>query len=173
MITKATIIISSLITFLLGYNLGYQQYNDDFKQVSTNGVTFRWKLENGQMKCQVSAPTSGWVAVGFKPASGLVQSNLIMGAFRDGYSVCEDRYVVNLGEYPQVETLGGNSAIEYSEVTENNGRTEMHFAIPSTSSDGYHYNFEEGQSIFVTLAFSRSDDFTHHSAIRVQMELKV
>ncbi|MGB0402881.1 MAG: DOMON domain-containing protein [Salibacteraceae bacterium] len=170
---KAILLIATLFTFLVGNNSSYQQYNDDYKQINSNGITFRWKSEGGSLKCQVKAPTPGWVSVGFKNSRGLILSNQIMGCFRDGQSFCEDRYMVNLREKTLVEELGGNIAIEEFEILENNGITEMYFTIASTPFDGYHYNLNEGEPVFVSLGFSRSDDFEQRAVMQFEAKITI
>lgn len=113
---KTLIFILPLFTFLLGNEIEFQGSTDNYKRINSNGITFKWKSENGNLKCQVLAPTPGWVSVGFKNSRGLIQSNQIMGCFRDGEGFCEDRYVVSLREKTLVEDLGGSSAIVQYEV---------------------------------------------------------
>jgi hypothetical protein len=96
-----------------------------------------------------------------------------MGCFRDGSEFCEDHYVVDLGNSPQVEELGGMSALENCEVYEDAGATTFIFSIPSTPMDGYHYNLVSGEKIFLTLAYSRSDDFSSHSVERFQLQIQL
>lgn len=162
--------IVALIFCLIISNVLFAQ-SDGYKETSVRGVLLRWKVESGTFYCQVKAPAEGWVAVGLKNSAGIVQSNLLMGCFRDGSEFCEDHYVVDLGNYPQVEELGGMPALETCEVYEESGTTTFIFSMPSTSMDGYHYNLVAGEKIFITIAYSRSDDFSSHSVQRFQMQI--
>jgi len=168
---KATLPILFLSLFSLSFNPVFGQDDEGYKEALVNGAVFRWRINSGNLECELKAPTPGWVAVGFKSTSGIVQSNQIMGSFSGGIATCEDHTVIDLRNHVPVEDVGGSNALISCDVIESNGYTELFFSLPATAYDGYHYNFEEGEEMFVTISYSRNDDFISHPVKQVQIRI--
>ena len=141
------------------------------KYVEKNGMSFSWKIEGDYMHCEVRSPGKGWVAVGFNTKQEITKSNLIMGAAEHGHFKMSDRYVVSFGNHKSVLSLGGNEAILDRNVIENEKGSIMTFKIKVKSEDTYHYNLIQGEEIFLWMAYSREDDFEHHSAMRTSIKI--
>jgi hypothetical protein len=136
------------------------------KSVTVNGMQVQWHLQGGNVHVRLTAPTTGWVAVGFNTRDDIVGTNLIMAAVQQGQVRIEDQYVVRAGEHPLVTTLGGISAVSNASGTEQNGRTSVSFTIAQHNSDRFHYNLTEAASIYLICAYSAEKDFGHHSMMR-------
>jgi|GEM_PF-3374694 len=168
---KIVLVFISLVIIFLGFKPSEPQNVSEFKEAHLNGVVFRWKIENGDFICEMKAPSPGWIAASFKPTSGVVQSNLIMGSFDSGLSKCEDHTVIDINNHVQVEELGGSNSLIACDVIESDGYTQMFFTLPTTAYDGYHYNFIEGEEMFVTVSYSQNDDFLSHPIKRTQFRV--
>jgi DOMON domain len=141
------------------------------KSVTVNGMQIQWHLQGGNVHVHLTAPTTGWVAVGFNTRDDIVGSNLIMAAVQQGQVRIEDQYVVRTGEHPLVTTLGGTSAVSNARGTEQNGRTSVSFAIAQHNTDRFHYNLTEAARIYLICAYSAEKDFGHHSRMRQHVEV--
>lgn len=54
------------------------------KKIEVGGMTVEWSLQSGgRFICTVSAPTRGWVAVGFNTRDDIVGANLIMASVQN------------------------------------------------------------------------------------------
>lgn len=168
---KTISLFITLVIISLGFNSSKAQGVSEFKETHLNGVVFRWKIENGDFQCEMKAPTPGWVGVSFKPTSGVVQSNLIMGSFDSGLAKCEDHTVIDINNHVPVEEVGGTNSLSACDVIESDGYTQLFFSLPTTSYDGYHYSFEEGIEMFVTVSYSQHDDFLTRPIKRTQFRI--
>ena len=48
-----------------------------YKEFTVQNINFQWKIENKNISIKLSAPTAGWVAVGFDPKTGAVKKEKI------------------------------------------------------------------------------------------------
>jgi hypothetical protein len=48
------------------------------KQIEVNGMTVEWQHRNGAVIFTISAPTQGWVTLGFNDKDDIVHTNLIL-----------------------------------------------------------------------------------------------
>ena len=122
---------------------------------------------------KMNAPTDGWVAIGFNTQDQLAGTNLIMGCVKSGKTIVEDRHTVRPGHYPTVVELGGTSAVSETSGLENDHYTTISFTIPLKAVDQYHHDLEPGNEYTVLMAYSREDDFLHHSIMRTSVQLKL
>lgn len=132
-----------------------------------------WMEHDDHWAFELKAPTTGWVALGFNRKNDIVHTNLIMGAVEQGQLKMEDFYVVGFGNPQPVKKLGGELAITAMEGDEKDGQTIIRFHIPKVSIDKYHYNLEAGKERWLICAYSRSDDFGHHSMMRQHVKVKL
>ena len=96
-----------------------------------------------------------------------------MGVAEFGFFEISDRFVVDIGNHQSIEDLGGNDVLFNRKVTENSSGTTMEFTIPLSPNDPYHYAMRKDDVIYLTLAYSHSDDLTHHSAQRETVKIKL
>ena len=140
--------------------------------VSANGMTLSWAFEKDRLICHVSAPTHGWVAVGFNPREGLAGTNLIMATVRQGKVDIADRYVLKPGDHRSVTSLGGQSKVIALQGREGAGVTDITFELTITE-DAWHHTLKEGSTVHLLLAYSQADDFDHHSSMRTHRQVKL
>ncbi|MEL6863076.1 MAG: DOMON domain-containing protein [Bacteroidota bacterium] len=136
------------------------------KQIEKNGMKVSWAFEGEQLKVEVVAPTKGWVAIGFNEQDQLVGHHLIMGKVVGDQIYVSDRYIRGIGQHYAVTELGGISHLSQPSGQEDSGGTQIRFHIATSPKDAFHYTLEKGQTIHLLIAYSQSDDFEHHSAMR-------
>ncbi|MEQ9403011.1 MAG: DOMON domain-containing protein [Cyclobacteriaceae bacterium] len=143
------------------------------KKLETEGFKLIWQFVDDKVSFRLSAPTNGWVALGFTHGTGIVNSNLIQGAVIDDEVIVQDQYVTGFGEHPPVEALAVASCISEIQGIEAAGITTISFSILKQARDKLHYNLTEGVEINIWLAYSVSDDFSHHSMKRILRTVKL
>ncbi len=141
--------------------------------ITVRDMEIRWTEGEAYWSFELSAPTTGWVALGFNQKNDIVQTNLIMGAVKGEQVKTEDFYVVGFANPQPVSKLGGKIAVSDVEGEEKNGRTTLCFSIPKKAIDQYHYDLKAGDEIWFICAYSRADEFDHHSMMRQHVKVKL
>lgn len=142
-------------------------------QVEGADVHFAWSVDDGILIGELSAPTDGWVGVGFNARPQLGGSVLILGSARpDGpFSVVE--HVAQPPEHPDRAALGGTAGLLESTAEEVGGRTIVRFRWRVQTGDSFTEGLVAGQPVHLTLAWSHEDDFGHHSARRTLVSTRL
>ncbi len=141
--------------------------------LTVRDMDIHWTEEANCWTFELSAPTEGWVALGFNRKNDIVHTNLIMTAVQEGVVTSEDFYVVGFGNPQPVKKLGGTIAVSDLVGEEQNGRTTVRFSVPKKASDRYHYDLQAGDEIWFICAYSRADEFDHHSMMRQHVKVKL
>ncbi|MGB3544768.1 DOMON domain-containing protein [Rubrivirga sp.] len=141
--------------------------------VSSGGITFSWAHIDGELRCRVQAPTTGWVAIGFNEVAGLAGTHLVMGAFVNGEAVVSDRTIVAPGDHRQIEDVGGVSELSQTSGTERDGTTEISFTLPVTTAHAGSHDLRQGTTVHLLLAYSVADEFDHHSRVRRHLTVRL
>jgi DOMON domain len=161
------------MALLISESFSIHAQQKDFKSITLGGMTFHWRFYKDHLQCQASAPTKGWVAIGFNTKNELSGTNLIMGAVEQDYVTIDDRFIVKPGDHKSIIELGGSEALVQRTGAEENGKTSISFSVPLSVNDKFHYNLIEGKEYYVLLAFSQEDDFQHHSMMRTTIKIKL
>lgn len=134
--------------------------------ITVSNITLKWQFLGDTLSVELSAPASGWVAVGFGATDDMKDANIIIGYVSNGQTFIRDDFGVTHSSHKADTDLGGtNDIIDYS-GTEANGTTTLKFEIPANSGDQYDVAITKGQSYKVILGYSNSDDFTSfHSKV--------
>lgn len=143
----------------------------NMKTIAKNGMTVSWFVENNRVHFSITAPTTGWVAIGLNTKDQLAGTNLIMGAVSNDQVQISDRYIIRPGKHEAVSSLGGKSALADQAGNEEDGMTRLRFSLPLNARDTYHQKLEAGQSYSLLIAYSVSDDFQHHSRMRSSVQI--
>ena len=157
--------------FLLAQSCSSQPLN--MKEITQNGMTVAWKLEDDRLHINLFAPTDGWVAIGLNTTAELTGTNLIMGCIVAGQVTLSDRYIVAPGNHRSITDLGGTSVARVLSGTETKAGTRLEFTLPLKAADQWHHDLPAGKKIHLLMAFSREDDFAHHSMMRTSVEISL
>ncbi|NOS55261.1 MAG: hypothetical protein HOP37_03285 [Cyclobacteriaceae bacterium] len=161
------------MAIVLTESLSLLAQKKDFKSAVVNGMTFQWRFEKDHLQCQATAPTNGWVAIGFNTKDELSGTNLIMGAVEQDYVTVDDRFIVKPGDHKSILDLGGSEALTQRVGKEENGTTTISFSIPLSVNDKFHHDLQESKEYYVIMAFSQEDDLQHHSIMRTTIKIKL
>lgn len=142
-----------------------------WQELTVGGFTLQWATVAGDsLAVEVSAPTTGWVAVGFDPDSIMLGANIIIGYVSSGTPNLRDDYGWQVTGHRDDLLLGGTRDLTVDGGTESGGATEIRFTIPLDSGDAYDKALVPGNSYPVILAMgpAGADDFsTQHQAVAV------
>lgn len=141
------------------------------KQVKKNGMEVAWEIQESILEVEVFAPQRGWIAIGFNETERLQGTHLMMGSISKEQIRLSDRYILKPGVHKSMEELGAKSALTLIEGKEDTKGTTLSFSFPLDSSDKYHKNLIPGQEYTLLLAYSREDDFAHHSMMRTSVKI--
>lgn len=140
------------------------------KTVSAADVTFEWSIEGKHLRGRMSAPTTGWVTVGFNTKSQLDGTKLVMGYVDRGKVVCEEHIADPPNHRPKTEH-GGHNSLSEVRGTETGGTTTIDFLLELSSGDPVDVELIPGRRYYLTLAWSHEDDLYHHSARRTAVDI--
>ena len=146
---------------------------NNVNEISKNGMTVSWKIEGDVLQLSMKAPTDGWVAIGLNSVDELAGTNLIMGCVKDGNTSLSDRYILAPGKHQSIQDLGGTSAVKLISGQELASETSLEFTLPLHAPDQWHHELKPGKKYHLLLAFSRADDFEHHSMMRTAVEISL
>jgi DOMON domain len=145
----------------------------NMNQTTQNGMTVKWEIQDDHLLVTMTAPTEGWVAIGFNTREGLAGTNLIMGCVKNGVAILSDRHTLAPGNHKSIGELGSVEATQLIVGTETKGVTSLTFTLPLMARDEWHHTLVAGKTYHLLMAFSREDDFSHHSMMRTAVEISL
>lgn len=145
----------------------------EWKSIRERGMEVRWRFTEDQIELEMSAPTTGWLAIGFNGRSGLTGTNLIMGSVANGETTLSDQYVSRPGDHRPISEHGGKSWLQLVDGEETDSQTRIRFLLPRGQSDQWHHALTPGKNLYLLVAFSREDDFAHHSMMRTEVKIEL
>ena len=164
----SSIFIVMLLIFTISIGFAGGSKEDPVVTSNTNSVLvedsweFSWQFTDDEIVFSLSAPTTGWVGIGFNPSRMMQGANYIL-AYVDGDDVyIRDDYGTGPTSHASDESLGGSNDVRLIEASELNGITQVIFALPITASDEFDNNFIQGETFKILLAYGSSgaDNFT-------------
>jgi hypothetical protein len=147
--------------------------------ISASGDTIRlgnmdctYEIKKDRLQIILSAPTEGWLAVGFNNQNSIKGADLLMFCVKGDEVIFEDQFVHAAGKHPEDSLCGGESNIRMESAAEESGRTIVEFSIPLSSGDKFGFVHQTGQDFWLILTYSVSDDFDHHSIMRKHIKTR-
>jgi DOMON domain len=140
-------------------------------QIEVNGMRVVWKIAGKCIDFELSAPTSGWLAIGFNASEDLAGTYLIMACVELGKVKVVEYKTLAPGDYRPITDLGGKASVEILGGHEEGNATQVRFRIPQQVSDGFHKSLLPGSKWRLLVAYSREDDFKHHSMMRTNIAI--
>lgn len=132
-----------------------------------------YEIQQDRLHFHLTAPTEGWLAVGFNDENNIVGADLLMFSIKGDSVQFEDQFVLAAGKHPEDKACGGESNIIVESAKEASGRTSVAFSIPLNSGDKLDFIHRVGQDFWLILAYSVSDDFDHHSIMRKHAKIRL
>ncbi len=129
--------------------------------LSLIGAQFSWRIADGQLGGVLRGPTTGWVGVVFGESPDMAGARVVLLRVQDGEP--EGRGAIGGRRGPRFLDPA-DEPIRITAGRERDGATTVAFAVPLRSSHGPE--LAAGKKLFVSLAWSASDDWDHHSTRR-------
>jgi hypothetical protein len=148
---------------------------DGVGSITVGDFSMEWSVEGNSLSVTASAPTTGWIAVGFEPSAAMKDADIVIGYVEDGQVFISDDWGDgHISHSPDTE-LGGTSDVTGVSGTETDGRTEISFSIPMSSGDAYDKVLQQGSTIKMILAYGPddADDFQGYHAWADTIELEL
>lgn len=135
---------------------------DGFKVIELDEFTFAWQVRDDSLDVRISAPTTGWVALGFEPSRAMRDADMRIGFVADGSVEVEDHFGVSAINHRADSDLGGTSDVSDIGGSEEDGRTTLTFTTPLDSGDRYDAALTPGEEVIVIYAHGGDgvDDYT-------------
>ncbi len=163
--------ISLVIFFAMAGNVMADEYDHEAK---VRGMSFSWKIDDGNLYIKLKAKTTGWVGIGFNPTKGMKDANFILGYVEKGKVAFSDEFGDSPVNHKSDEELGGTNDITVIEGEEEEKSTTLKFSIPLDSGDKYDSVLDPQGKTKVLLAFGGNRDsfrskHKSHSTITVNL----
>ena len=142
-------------------------------RIAKNGMELEWHFAQELIWFEMSAPTEGWVAIGFNESQTISGNYLLMGRVQNGKSEVVEHATIAPGKYHKIEDLDGSNQILSVSGKEIMGKTTLKFALPINALGPYRKDLKPANEYILLLAYSRDDDFQHHSMMRTSIKIKL
>lgn len=139
--------------------------------IEQNGMTVTWRVMDERMYFKLSAPTTGWLAIGFNETKNLAGTYLLMTRVRNGEPEVIEHYTQSPGTYRPISDLGSEPSVGDVIGSQSRLSTTVEFSIPIKRVSKYHKELINGDPLNMLMAFSRHTDFQHHSIMRTSVRV--
>jgi len=126
------------------------------------GVELSWRVSGSNLEVEVSAPTTGWVAVGFDSGFHMENANLVIGYVSSGTLRVRDDFGTAENVHQSDLVIGGERNVTGGEGSEDSGVTTISFTMPMDSGDLWDKKLRVGDTYQVVVMYGEdgADDFT-------------
>lgn len=121
-------------------------------------MTFDWSVEGEQLAVKLSAPTTGWVAVGFNPSNKMKDSNIVIGYVKKGKVKIVDHFGTAATQHKGDKKIGGAENVTVVGGSEEGDTTTIEFSIPLNSGDEKDGVIDPNADTTVILAYGPERD---------------
>lgn len=139
---------------------------DSERRVALGDMVFAWRHQSGRLHGHLSAPGSGWLAVGFNEARELRGTRFVIAAVAVGPPRAEVHIALPPDHRPIESLVGQPSGLRDLSGSYENGRSQLWFSLPHHSADRFAQDLSPGRATYLMLAWSHAPEFDHHSAWR-------
>ncbi len=142
------------------------------ESLNVGGMEFSYALRGDSVDISLSAPTRGWIGIGFNDQNSIVKSDLLLFHVINGNTEAIDMYVVGVGNPKKDTELAGQHSISIKEGQEIGNKTIVRFSLALNSNDRYDYQHQLAEDFWLILAYSTHDEFAHHSRMRKHVKYR-
>lgn len=136
------------------------------QEVNIGGMNFRYEIIHDSIYGFLSAPTRGWIMIGFNSKNSVEGADFKFFRMVNGTVEVSDRKNIGNRTYPSDVTLGGKNNVRVLKGAETVNRTSIYFVFPFQTKDVNDFQHRLNESFWLILAYSQDDDFLHHSRMR-------
>lgn len=155
--TLCTLLSAASLSLLLAPSLDAAEYPHS---LTVDKMTFAWNLAGENLAIKLSAPTTGWVAIGFHPTDMMKDANIILGMVKDGKVVISDDFGTQPTQHTPDSKRDGQENVTVVGGTESGNTTTLEFSIPLNSGDANDGAIDPKADTKVMLAYGPDRDST-------------
>jgi hypothetical protein len=142
-------------------------------EMSYGNYEIRWLADDQYIYIGIKAKTTGWVAIGFEPSSGMKDADMVFGFVQSGKTIISDQFSTGTyGPHSPDTELGGTDDILESGGKEEGGFTIIEFKRTLDTGDRYDKALAEG-AIKIIWAYGPDDEITKKHAVRGDGEISI
>ncbi|MDA3812630.1 MAG: DOMON domain-containing protein [Candidatus Cloacimonetes bacterium] len=131
-----------------------------YLSLETLSMKFYWLVDPDTIHCVVTAPTTGWVGIGFDPGNIMQGANFIIGYVQnDSVAFLRDDWGESATVHTSDVSNGGTEDIYNLGGLEANGESIIYFSMPLNSGDTYDKPLVWNESYPLILAYGTDDSF--------------
>lgn len=149
------LVFTILTTLLFVQSLGAAEYDH---KITSKKISFEWKINGANIDIKISAPTTGWVGIGFNPSKQMKDANYIIGYVKKGKVKITDDYGKSKKTHAKDTKAGGKKDVTGVSGSEENGMTTIVFTIPLDSGDTKDQALDINGDTTVLLAYGAGRD---------------
>ena len=132
-----------------------------------------WHIVEKNINIKLSAPTAGWVGIGFNPAEEMKDANFIIGYVKDGEVKVIDHHGSGKRQHRDDIALGGTDNVTGATGSESDGVTEIGFSLPLQTGDSLDGSLQPAADTIVLLAFGMTDRLAQQHVHRARLKLNL
>lgn len=121
-------------------------------------MTFNWSVNGDQLAVKLTAPTKGWVAVGFNPTQKMKDANIIIGYVKKGKVKILDEFGTAATQHKSDAKTGGADNVTIVGGSEEGDTTSIEFSIPLDSGDAKDSVIDPNADTVVILGYGPERD---------------
>ncbi|WP_339709842.1 DOMON domain-containing protein [uncultured Kriegella sp.] len=162
-----------LLTFLLANVSILLMGQEKLHTIKKNGMEVQWHREKDKIRFKMTAPTTGWVTIGFNEFNVIIGAYLLMGRVRQNETEVVEHFTIGPGNYVPIKTLDDKILVSEVSGVEAKSVTTILFSVAVSSTCTYQKDLAAGTPYWMTLAYSLEDDYQHHSMMRTSVRIKL
>jgi len=143
--------------------------------IAAREMRFFWTLQGDNIDVKISAPTNGWMGIGFNPdvAENMKGANFLIGFVKGGEAQVVDHYGTELKKHKEDEKIEGKSDVSNVSGSEQDGQTVLEFTVPLDSGDAKDKPVDAQGDTVVLLAYGRSDSIVLKHRFRAILKVNL
>lgn len=127
-------------------------------KLEVKNMAFSWSIDGDKIHVQLSAKTTGWVAIGFDPEKAMQGADIIIGAVKKGKFKIEDHYGDRKRGHSNDIKLGGVNNVLNPAGVEEDGVTTISFSLALNTDDKYDKPIKTDAAMKIMLAHGAGKD---------------
>lgn len=137
----------------------------------TKNWSFSWVFKADTVEFTMTAPTTGWISLGFNPTRRMKDADYILAYVDNGVITISDEYGTGTTSHKSDLSLGGKESAKVISFSEKGGITSITFSLSQNSGDKYDTVFVEGEKCKVIAAYSSSKNLSSRHRKRDSVEI--
>jgi len=130
-----------------------------------------WVFKAETIEFTMSAPTTGWISLGFNPTRRMKDADYILAYVEDGKVYISDEYGTGSTSHKSDVSLGGKESAKAISFIESAQKTTITFSLPLNSGDQYDTVFRKGDACKVLGAYANSKNLKSKHSKRSSVDI--